>query len=67
MVKSIVLGGGCFWCIEAVFSGLQGVISAKSGYSGGHTLNPTYQEVCTKDTGHAEVVLVEYDEMSIDL
>ena len=67
MAKSIILGGGCFWCIEAVFSGVRGVISAKSGYSGGHTNDPTYQEVCGKKTGHAEVVLVEYDDAHIDL
>ena len=67
MAKRIILGGGCFWCIEAVFSGAQGVISAKSGYSGGHTESPTYQEVCGKNTGHAEVVLVEYDDTRIDL
>ena len=67
MAKSIVLGGGCFWCIEAVFSGVRGVISTKSGYSGGHSHEPTYQEVCGKKTGHAEVVLVEYDENRITL
>jgi len=67
MTKRIILGGGCFWCIEAVFSGVRGVISAKSGYSGGHTDHPTYREVCGKKTGHAEVVLVEYDDTRIDL
>jgi len=67
MANSIILGGGCFWCIEAVFSGVRGVISTKSGYSGGHTSHPTYQEVCAKNTGHAEVVLVEYDDTSINL
>ncbi len=55
------LGGGCFWCIEAVFAGLKGVKSVKSGYSGGQTLNPTYRQVCEGTTGHAEVVQVEFD------
>ncbi|MDQ7024149.1 MAG: peptide-methionine (S)-S-oxide reductase MsrA [Anaerolineae bacterium] len=55
------LGGGCFWCIEAVYNQLKGVNSALSGYSGGHVGNPTYGEVCNKTTGHAEVVQVEFD------
>jgi len=53
--------GGCFWCIEAAFNQVQGVISATSGYMGGQTLNPTYRDICTGDTGHAEVVQVEFD------
>ena len=48
------LGGGCFWCLEAVFDGLQGVRSVESGYSGGHIRNPTYEDICGGDTGHAE-------------
>jgi peptide-methionine (S)-S-oxide reductase len=55
------LGGGCFWCVETVFSDLRGVESAVSGYSGGHVRNPTYEQVCEKQTGHAEVVQVTFD------
>ncbi len=55
------LGGGCFWCIEAVFLNLRGVTKVVSGYAGGHTSNPTYREVCNGDTGHAEVVQVSFD------
>ena len=55
------LAGGCFWCLEAVFEQLRGVGKITSGYSGGHTPNPTYQAVCTGATGHAEVVQVEFD------
>ena len=55
------LGGGCFWCIEAIYSDINGVYSAISGYSGGHVTNPTYKEVCTDPTGHAEVVQVEFN------
>ena len=54
-------GGGCFWCMEAVFERLPGVLSVTSGFAGGHTENPTYQEVCTETTGHAEVVQIEFD------
>jgi len=53
--------GGCFWCLETVFNRLQGVESAVSGYMGGHTANPTYEDVCNGDTGHAEVVQVTFD------
>jgi peptide-methionine (S)-S-oxide reductase len=55
------LGGGCFWCMEAVFDDLEGVEDVVSGYSGGHKENPTYQEVCTGTTGHAEVVQIKFD------
>ena len=54
-------GTGCFWCTEAIFQGLEGVLKASSGYSGGHVQNPTYEQVCTKTTGHAEVIEVVYD------
>lgn len=54
-------GNGCFWCTEAIFEKLNGVISAVSGYSGGHKENPTYKEVCTGETGHAEVLQITYD------
>jgi peptide-methionine (S)-S-oxide reductase len=56
-----VLGGGCFWCIEAAFNGMKGVSRALSGYAGGHVESPTYEEICDKKTGHAEVVGVYYD------
>ena len=59
--ESATLGGGCFWCLEAVFDNLQGVVSVESGYSNGKTVNPTYQQVCGGDTGHAEVVRVNFD------
>jgi peptide-methionine (S)-S-oxide reductase len=55
------LGGGCFWCVEAVYNQLMGVESAISGYMGGHVDNPSYEQVCTKTTGHAEVVNVTFD------
>lgn len=55
------LGGGCFWCVEAVYNQLTGVESAISGYMGGHVDNPTYEQVCAKTTGHAEVVNVTFD------
>jgi peptide-methionine (S)-S-oxide reductase len=58
---SAVLGGGCFWCVEAVFQRIPGVKSVTSGYAGGHTENPTYQLVCTGSTGHAEVARIEFD------
>jgi peptide-methionine (S)-S-oxide reductase len=56
-----VLGGGCFWCMEAVYEHVPGVRSVVSGYAGGHTRNPSYPEVCTDTTGHAEVVRIEFD------
>ena len=55
------LAGGCFWCLEAVFEQVEGVHSVKSGYAGGHVANPTYKHVCSEETGHAEVVQVEFD------
>jgi methionine-S-sulfoxide reductase len=67
MIERIVLGGGCFWCIEAVFSNVKGVISAKSGYTGGARANPTYESVCTGVSGHAEVVDIKYDSSVISL
>src|ERR1035441_205876 len=59
------LGGGCFWCMEAVFERLPGVISVTSGFAGGTTENPTYQEVCTETTGHAEVTEIVFDPAKI--
>ena len=61
MTETATLGGGCFWCLEAVFERLEGVESVTSGYAGGHVPNPTYRQVCSKTTGHAEVVRIEYD------
>ncbi len=57
----VVFGGGCFWCTEAVFSELEGVVSVMPGYAGGHTENPTYRQVCTDNTGHAEVTEIQFD------
>lgn len=62
----LVIGGGCFWCIEAAFKGLRGVVSLAPGYAGGHVENPTYEQVCGKRTGHAEIVDIEYDSSIID-
>ena len=59
--ETITLGAGCFWCVEAVFENLEGVTSAVSGYMGGSIKNPSYREVCSGRTGHAEVVQVVYD------
>lgn len=56
-----IFGGGCFWCTEAVFKMLKGVISVEPGYIGGQTVDPTYEEVCTGSTGHAEAIRIEYD------
>jgi methionine-S-sulfoxide reductase len=64
---SIVLGGGCFWCIEAIYLKIPGVLFATSGYAGGNVSNPSYEEVSTGETGHAEVVKVEFDKKSISL
>lgn len=61
-----LIGGGCFWCTEAVFLRLRGVEKVVSGYAGGDTLNPTYQEICTGTTGHAEVIEIQYDAEVID-
>jgi len=59
--ETAILAGGCFWCLEAVFVELDGVSSVKSGYIGGNRPNPTYEQVCTGATGHAEAVKIEYD------
>jgi len=59
------LGGGCFWCTEAVFSRLRGVVSVEPGYSGGHVPNPSYEDVCTGLTGHAEVIQIRFDPKQI--
>jgi len=61
MTEKATFGGGCFWCVEAAFKPLDGVESVTSGYAGGHTEDPSYREVCSGNTGHAEVVQLEYD------
>jgi len=63
--KQATVGGGCFWCLEAVYQDVEGVESVVSGYAGGHVPNPTYRQVCGKDTGHAEVVQITYDSTEI--
>jgi peptide-methionine (S)-S-oxide reductase len=63
--EKATLGGGCFWCLEAVFAELRGVERVESGYAGGHVEDPSYQAVCAGTTGHAEVVQVEYDPSQI--
>ncbi len=67
MPMQVTLGGGCFWCIEAVMNELEGVQSAVNGYTGGHADDPTYEQVCSGRTGHAEVVQVTFDEAIIPL
>lgn len=64
-VKELIVGGGCFWCTEAVFELLKGVSDVESGYANGHTLNPTYRDICTGDTGYAEVIKITYDDSII--
>lgn len=61
LMETATLGAGCFWCVEAVFDDLRGVTDVVSGYSGGHTENPTYAQVCSETTGHAEVAQIEFD------
>ena len=67
MAKSEIatLGGGCFWCVEAVFQRVEGVISVRPGYAGGNVKNPTYKQICTGNTGHAEVAKIEFDPSKI--
>ncbi len=63
--KTAVVGGGCFWCVEALYQGVPGIASVVSGYAGGTAKNPTYEDVCTGRTGHAEVVQITYDPSKI--
>lgn len=65
-VFTATLAGGCFWCLEAMFSGLKGVSNVRSGFSGGNNENPDYKSVCTGETGHAEVIHFDYDPEIID-
>lgn len=64
-MQQILLGGGCFWCTESVFLQLKGVEKVVSGYAGGHTSNPTYEDICKGDSQHAEVILIDFDERQI--
>ena len=66
-LETITLGGGCYWCVEAVYDNLKGVQSVVSGYAGGKTANPSYEEVCSGTTGHAEVVQITYDKTQTNL
>ena len=66
-IQKLVLGGGCFWCVEAVYSNVKGVLKALSGYAGGARKDPSYEQVCTGVSGHAEVVLIEYDDSVITM
>lgn len=65
--EAITLGAGCFWCTEAVFQQIPGVLSVTSGYMGGETKNPTYEQICTGETGHAEVARIVFDPKKTDL
>ncbi len=65
--ETITLGGGCFWCLEAVYDEMRGVTDVLSGYSGGHVANPTYREVCNETTGHAEVIQIKFNPEIISL
>jgi peptide-methionine (S)-S-oxide reductase len=65
MNEAAVFGGGCFWCLEAVFLQLKGILNVEPGYAGGNKPDPTYEEVCSGNTGHAEVVKIEYDPLKI--
>lgn len=67
MQETIYLGGGCFWCTEAVFDSVQGVLDVESGYANGHVPHPSYEQVCDGTTGHAEVLKVLFDPQVIDL
>jgi peptide-methionine (S)-S-oxide reductase len=64
-MKTATLGAGCFWCVEAIFQQLKGVLAVRSGYSGGERENPSYEQVCSGATGHAEVIQLDYDESLI--
>jgi peptide-methionine (S)-S-oxide reductase len=66
-IETITLGGGCFWCTEAVFERVRGVTAVESGYCNGHVVNPSYEQVCTGNTGHNEVVRVSFDTEQISL
>jgi peptide-methionine (S)-S-oxide reductase len=64
-IQSVILGGGCFWCTETLFKRLRGVVKVVPGYAGGHSPDPTYEQVCTGNTGHAEVIKIDFDSEQI--
>ncbi|MHA3064605.1 peptide-methionine (S)-S-oxide reductase MsrA [Acinetobacter sp. ANC 4641] len=64
-MQQALFGGGCFWCVEAVFLQLRGVLQVTSGYAGGHLVEPSYEAVCNGNTGHAEVVKIDFDEEQV--
>lgn len=66
-IETITLGGGCFWCVEAVYEQVDGVVAVESGYSNGHVKEPSYEQVCEGTTGHAEVVRVQFENTKITL
>jgi peptide-methionine (S)-S-oxide reductase len=65
--KTITLGGGCFWCTEAVYVRMKGITDVESGYANGHVEHPSYEQICTGETGHAEVVRLRYDSSQVSL
>ena len=65
-IEQATFGAGCFWCVEAVFERLEGVVEVRAGYAGGNTENPTYEEICTGTTGHAEIIQINYNTGVID-
>ena len=67
MIKNIILAGGCFWCTEAIFRRIKSVKTVVPGYIGGHTTNPTYKDICTGATGHAEAISIDYDSKIVSL
>ncbi|MBC7488923.1 MAG: peptide-methionine (S)-S-oxide reductase MsrA [Glaciimonas sp.] len=64
-IETAVIGGGCFWCTEAVYQEIKGVEHVESGYTGGHIINPTYEQVCDGSTGHAEVVFITFNNIQV--
>ena len=67
VINKAYFSGGCFWCTEAIYKRLKGVLDVKPGYAGGHVKNPTYKEICTGKTGHAEVAQIRFDNTKISL
>ena len=65
-IEQATFGAGCFWCVEAVFQDIEGVLDVRAGYTGGTTDNPTYEEVCSGRTGHAEVIQIDFDSSKVD-
>ena len=65
-IEHATFGAGCFWCVEAVFQDIEGVLDVRAGYTGGTTDNPTYEEVCSGKTGHAEVIQIDFDSSKVD-